>query len=142
MFKALKGGTGNFGIVTAFQLQTYPINNVYAGNLYYSPGQYDTLFPLMEAYARNGTELDPKAHVISAFVNTPAQLLDLATFYGFYSDPVTSPPPAIKPFTEVPTLVNTLGVKTVKQAVDELSVGTANGMRYACCSVMSKMTDV
>ncbi|CUA67988.1 Bifunctional solanapyrone synthase [Rhizoctonia solani] len=129
LFKALKGGTGNFGIATSFTLQTYPINNVYAGNLYYSPDKYDALFPIMEAYARQGTESDPKTHVISAFVYVPSQAIEMAAFYSFYSEPVTTPPPAIKPFFDVPTLVNTVKVKTVKEAADELGTGTTNGSR-------------
>jgi FAD/FMN-containing dehydrogenase len=129
LFKALKGGSGNFGIVTQFQLQTYPINNVFAGNLYYAPAQYDALFPAMEAYAREGTESAPKSHIISAFVNIPSKLLNMATFYAFYSEPVTSPPPAIQPFFDIPTMSNTVKVKTVNEAVNELTVGTVNGLR-------------
>lgn len=134
LFRALKGGTGNFGVVTSFKMQTYPINNAYAGNLYYSPNHYDALFPIMEAYARRGIDSDPKTHVISAFVCIPGQAIDMATFYSFYSEPVTVPPLAIKPFFEVPTIVNTVKVKTMKQAADELEVGTVNGLRYALVS--------
>ncbi|KAG8717617.1 hypothetical protein FRC08_007100 [Ceratobasidium sp. 394] len=54
----------------------------------------------------------------------------MATFYAFYSEPVTSPPPAIKPFFDIPTTTNTVKVKTVKDAADELTVGTVNGLRY------------
>ncbi|CAE6444097.1 unnamed protein product [Rhizoctonia solani] len=129
LFKALKGGTGNFGIATSFTLQTYPVNDVYAGSLYYAPTEYDALFPIMEAYAREGVESDPKSHVISAFVCVPSKLIDMATFYSFYSEPVTTPPPSIKPFFDIPTIVNTVKVKTVKEAADELTVGTENGLR-------------
>ncbi|KAF8714596.1 fad binding protein, partial [Rhizoctonia solani] len=129
LFRALKGGTGNFGLVTSFTLQTYPISQVYAGNLYYLPGNYNALFPLMEEYARKGVESDPKSHVISAFVYFPSLDIDMATFYSFYSEPVTAPPEAIKPFFGVPTVINTVKVKTVKQAADELTIGTTNGLR-------------
>ncbi|CUA67705.1 hypothetical protein RSOLAG22IIIB_13543 [Rhizoctonia solani] len=50
----------------------------------------------------------------------------MASFYSFYSEPVTAPPAAIKPFFDVPTLVNTVKVKTVKEAVDELGEGGDN----------------
>ncbi|KDN44669.1 hypothetical protein RSAG8_05434, partial [Rhizoctonia solani AG-8 WAC10335] len=126
LFKALKGGTGNFGIVTSFELRTFPIDNVYAGRLYYSPEEYDALFPIMETYARQGIESDPKTHVISMFACVPSQSIDMATFYSFYSEPVTTPPPAIKPFFDVPTIVNTVQVKTVKEAADELGEGGEN----------------
>ncbi|CAE6505959.1 unnamed protein product [Rhizoctonia solani] len=129
LFKALKGGTGNFGIVTSFELQTYPVKNVYAGSLYYSPDQYDTLFPIMETYARKGVDSDPNTHVISSFACLPSQGIDLASFYSFYSEPVTSPPAAIKPFFDVPAINNTIKVKTVKDAADELGAGTVDGLR-------------
>ncbi|KAF8686571.1 fad binding protein [Rhizoctonia solani] len=129
LFKALKGGTGNFGIAASFTLQAYAIKDVYAGNLYYTPDKYDMLFPIMEQFARTGIESDPKTHMISTFISAPSQLLQLAAFYTFYSEPVTAPPPAIQPFFNVPTTVNTVGVKTVKQAVDELGTGDVNGLR-------------
>ncbi|GAB1522844.1 hypothetical protein RhiTH_005969 [Rhizoctonia solani] len=129
LFKALKGGTGNFGIATSFTLQAYAIKDVYAGNLYYTPDKYGMLFPIMEQFARTGIESDPKTHMISTFISAPSQLLQLAAFYTFYSEPVTAPPPAIQPFFNVPTTVNTVGVKTVKQAVDELGTGDVNGLR-------------
>ncbi|KEP48542.1 6-hydroxy-D-nicotine oxidase [Rhizoctonia solani 123E] len=130
LFKALKGGTSNFGIVTSFTLQTFPVNYLYAGNLQYAPDQYDKLFPLVEAYARQGPESDPKTHVISVFVCNPSQNVDMATFYTAYSEPVTTPPAAIKAFFDLPTIRNTVQVKTVKQATDELEVGFDDGLRY------------
>ncbi|KEP45702.1 6-hydroxy-D-nicotine oxidase [Rhizoctonia solani 123E] len=130
LFKALKGGTSNFGIVTSFTLHTFPVNYIYAGYLYYAPDQYDNLFPLMETYARQGPESDPKTHVISVFLCNPSQNVDMATFYTAYSDPVTAPPAAIKSFFDVPSVKNTVQVKTVKQATDELEVGFDDGLRY------------
>ncbi|KAH7337970.1 hypothetical protein B0J17DRAFT_660259 [Rhizoctonia solani] len=130
LFKALKGGTGNFGIVTSFKLQTFPIDKVYAGNLQYSPEQNDTLFPIMEKYARDGIESDPKTHVIATFGCAPSLGIDMASFYPFYSEPVTTPPPALKPFFDVPTTSNTVAVKTVKDAADELAVGSEARLRY------------
>ncbi|KDN44670.1 hypothetical protein RSAG8_05435, partial [Rhizoctonia solani AG-8 WAC10335] len=130
LFKALKGGTGNFGIVTSFKLQTYPVNYIYAGYLYYAPDQYSQLFPLMEAYARKGIDSDPKTHMISVFLCNPSLNVDMATFYTAYSDPVTAPPAAIKSFFDVPTTQSTVKVKTVNEATDELAEGFVDGLRY------------
>ncbi|KAG8706747.1 hypothetical protein FRC11_007995 [Ceratobasidium sp. 423] len=68
-------------------------------------------------------------HVISSFACLPSQGIDLASFYSFYSEPVTSPPPAIKPFFDVPALMDTVKVKTVKDAADEMGVGIEDGLR-------------
>ncbi|CAE6484091.1 unnamed protein product, partial [Rhizoctonia solani] len=129
-FKALKGGTGNFGIVTSFKLQTFPVNHIYAGYINYTPDKYDTLFTLMEKYAREWVESDPKTHMIPVFVSKPSTGLDMATFYNAYAEPVTTPPAAVKPFFDVPNNGSTVQVKTVKEATDELSVGFDDGFRY------------
>ncbi|KAH7337971.1 hypothetical protein B0J17DRAFT_717656 [Rhizoctonia solani] len=130
LFKALKGGTGNFGIVTSFKLQTFPVNHIYAGYLHYTPDKYDALFQLMEKYAREWVESDPKTHMIPVFVCKPSTGLDMATFYNAYSEPVTAPPAAVKPFFDLPNNGSTVAIKTVKEATDELSVGFDDGFRY------------
>ncbi|KAG8743123.1 hypothetical protein FRC11_013997 [Ceratobasidium sp. 423] len=130
LFKALKGGTGNFGIVTSFKLQTHPVNSIYAGYLYYAPDQYNALFPLIETYARTGIESDPKTHMISVFICNPSLNIDMATFYTAYSEPVSAPVPALKPFFDVPTTQSTVKIKTVKEATDELSEGLPDRLRY------------
>ncbi|KAG8683424.1 hypothetical protein FRC11_013582 [Ceratobasidium sp. 423] len=130
LFKALKGGTGNFGIVTSFKLQTLPVNDLYAGYLYYAPDQYDALFPIMEAYACEGVESGPKSHMVSVFACNPSLNFDMATFYITYLEPVIAPPPALKPFFDIPSTGNTVKIKTMKEVTDESNEGSPDGLRY------------
>ncbi|QRW20989.1 FAD-binding domain protein [Rhizoctonia solani] len=129
LFRALKGGTGNFGIVTSFTLQTYPIGKIHAGYLFYAPDQTEELFSLMETYAREGVEIDPKTHLIQVFACTPSQNVDMAALYLFYPEPFTISPPVIKPFLDA-SVQEVIQVKTMKDATDEISAGLQDGLRY------------
>ncbi|KKK20238.1 FAD dependent oxidoreductase [Aspergillus rambellii] len=62
LFAALKGGGNNFGIVTSYTLQTYPISKVWGGNYIFTP---DKTAGVLQA-VRDFTEyyLDDKAAVI------------------------------------------------------------------------------
>ncbi|KAF8754795.1 hypothetical protein RHS01_05846 [Rhizoctonia solani] len=101
LFKALKGGTSNFG-----------------------------LFSLLEIYDRKGVEADPKTHMVPTFICNPSKNIDMARFYTFHSDPITTPPPVFKPFFDVPTVQRTVQVKTVKEANDDIIEGFDDGLRY------------
>jgi FAD/FMN-containing dehydrogenase len=49
LFWAIRGGGGNFGIVTALEYRLHPVSEVMAGNLTYSPGR---LPELLEAFVK------------------------------------------------------------------------------------------
>ncbi|GAB1522842.1 hypothetical protein RhiTH_005967 [Rhizoctonia solani] len=129
LFRALKGGTGNFGIVTSFTLQTYPIGKIRAGYLSYPLDQKEELFSLMETYTREGVEVDPKTHLFQVFSCTPSQNVDMAALYLFYPEPFTVSPPVIKPFLDA-SIQQVIQVKTMKEATDETGVRFENGPRY------------
>ncbi|KAH0606251.1 uncharacterized protein H6S33_003912 [Morchella sextelata] len=126
LFKALKGGTNNFGIVTRFDLYTYASAGVYAGSLYYLESSFDELFDATAAYAVNNTDI--KTHVIPAFVSLPGY--SIAAYYVFSSDPVTSPPAALEPFFDIPAFTDTTRITNFTGATEELGAGDVYGMRH------------
>lgn len=60
LFKALKGGQNNFGIVTRFDLKTYPLGEIWGGRIAYSP---DSDKDLVQAFTdfKNPANFDPDA---------------------------------------------------------------------------------
>jgi hypothetical protein len=67
LFWALKGGGGNFGIVTSLEFALHPVANVYAGNLYYP---LERAHEVLEVYAGWSRTL-------------PAEMMTAATFRTF-----------------------------------------------------------
>src|ERR671916_544955 len=68
LFWALKGGGGNFGIVTSLEFALYPITHVYGGNLFYPVERADEVLKL---YSRWSAGLPDEVTSGIAFINFP-----------------------------------------------------------------------
>ncbi|ROT43182.1 FAD-binding domain-containing protein [Sodiomyces alkalinus F11] len=112
LFKALKGGGNNFGIVTTYVLQTYRQGDVWGGNLAYPIRSKSKDAQLLRA-VRDFTEYndDDKAAVIVTAERANLNLVDSWIVFLFYDGPQ---PPAhvFKNFTDAGPLVNTCRTRT------------------------------
>jgi len=119
LFRALKGGSSNFGIVTAFTLRTFKLGGIWGGNMIYSAAStadqqlqafYDFLADPrydVNAAVQMSISFAPSVGVI--FVNQP-----------FYALPKAYPP-ALQRFTQIqPVLVDQTSLSTLP-AFAELS---------------------
>ena len=68
LFWGLKGGGGNFGIVTSLEFDLYPVTMMYGGNLIYP---MDKAREVLEAYARWSADLPDEMTTGIAFLNIP-----------------------------------------------------------------------
>ncbi|KAL6851096.1 hypothetical protein ACO1O0_008224 [Amphichorda felina] len=111
LFKALKGGGNNFGIVTSYTLQTYRQGDVYGGNLvFFRSKEKDE--KLLKA-VRDFTEYneDEKAAVIVTAERATLNAIDTWILFIFY-DGVDVPDNIFKNFTDVGPFLNTLRVRS------------------------------
>jgi hypothetical protein len=119
LFRALKGGSSNFGIVTAFTLRTFKLGGIWGGNMIYSAAStadqqlqafYDFLADPrydVNAAVQMSISFAPSVGVI--FVNQP-----------FYALPIAYPP-ALQRFTKIqPVLADQTSLSTLP-AFAELS---------------------
>jgi FAD/FMN-containing dehydrogenase len=53
LFWALKGGGGNFGIVTSLEFALYPVTHVFGGNLFYPVERAEEVLELYSRWARD-----------------------------------------------------------------------------------------
>jgi FAD/FMN-containing dehydrogenase len=68
LFWGLKGGGGNFGIVTSLEFALYPLTTVYGGNLFYS---LERAAEVLELYNRWIDTLPDEMTTAIAFMNFP-----------------------------------------------------------------------
>jgi FAD/FMN-containing dehydrogenase len=99
LFAALKGGQSNFGIVTRFDLQTYPTGPIWGGRTVYAPSA-DTA--LLDAFTnfKNPDKYDPYAAgwVTIRYNHTAAQFTPVSIMW--YTQP-KSKPGALKDILDV-----------------------------------------
>jgi FAD/FMN-containing dehydrogenase len=68
LFWGLKGGGGNFGIVTSLEFELYPLTTVYGGNVFYP---VEKAAEVLDVYARWSAGLPDEMTTGVAFLNIP-----------------------------------------------------------------------
>ncbi|CAI7655371.1 unnamed protein product [Penicillium viridicatum] len=113
LFKSLKGGGNNFGVVTAYTMQTHPQDHkVWGGNYVFAADKAPEILTAL----RNFTDEypDDKAAIIVTFERGP--LLDLCILFLFYDGP--EPPSGV--FDEFTAIKHTSTAKTYDSYYDLL----------------------
>ena len=107
LFRALKGGGNNFGIVTNYKLHAHRQGQVYGGNLVFlrTPALDKALLRAVRDFTEHNT--DDRAAVIMTAERVNANLLDSWILFLFYDGP-TPPADTFKNFTSLKPLTNTL----------------------------------
>ena len=119
LFRALKGGSNNFGIVTRFDLRTYPQGQLWGGFLAY-PGS--TVPQQLSAFNQfmQSAKSDPYAEIICAIGYLGAYQSVVVSLGLHYTKPVVNPP-IYQPFTSIqPQLKSTLRIGDNLDFVNEV----------------------
>ena len=132
LFFALKGGGNQFGIVTEFTFQTFPIGKVWGGYKIYDMDRKDAL--LKATHNLLSDYHDPKAAVIVTFSSTldvlVDTLVDIFIVFYFYNDP-DGPGDILAEFDAIPAIIDaTKANRSYKDLIDGNSLFSIAGMRY------------
>lgn len=112
LFRALKGGSNNFGIVTRFDLTTFEQGPLWAGSLAYPENATAQLIPAFVRFTES-IEQDPHASLISLFLLDPASNQIVAVMVPVYTKPELSPAPFRELTSIEPKLLNTQGISNM-----------------------------
>ena len=129
LFKALKGGSNNFGIVTRFDLKTFQQGDLWGGFIINAPGSIDQQLQALQSFTQaSGVDTDPYAALINSYI-FQANGLSFIANYMTHTKPQAYPP-AFSNFTSIqPQLQNTLRMSKLTNLTVELGAGTPNGYR-------------
>ena len=128
LFRALKGGSGNFGIVTRFDLQTFPQADFWGGFLSYPSS---TVPEQLIAFAgfMDQAKSDPHATLICALGYVGAYDTVMVSNGLHYTKPVENPP-ILLPFTKIqPQLQNSMRISNNYDFMSEIESKQAQGSR-------------
>ena len=128
LWTALKGGSNNFGIVTAFELEAIEQGDFWGGFIGFAENTFEAQFAAFEALTAGNPDYDPYASVIANYVwNTTSQ-----SWYSANNFEYTKPEPypnAFENFTSLPSTFSTMRISNLTDFTVELSASNPPGQR-------------
>ncbi|KAF8253493.1 FAD-binding domain-containing protein [Wilcoxina mikolae CBS 423.85] len=121
LFKALKGGGNNFGIVTRFELYTVPMSGVWGGLVSYEPRQYGECLAAIVEYQTTHQPVDPHSGMVAVFLFADSgkqQGFANLLFHDEVEDPVS-----LRRWKEIGPVVDATKRTTLGEMIDETYFG-------------------
>ena len=126
---ALKGGSNNFGIVTRFDLQTFPQRGIWSGTIL---NPIETRSTQIQAFVdlNGAADYDPFAALINSYVYSSAQKGLIVANTLAYTKPEAYPV-TFTPFTNIqPQVFNGLEISNLSSSVTRLGGFQPASQRY------------
>ena len=133
LFKALKGGSNNFGVVTTFDLYTIPAENgLWGGLTMFLPDKYDLVLENFVEFQTKHQVEDSHAAMVPSFAFADAGKMQAAV--NLIMHPTVDNPPSLSVWSELGPAMNLMKRSTLPTITDETYNGfelLKSPMRYA-----------
>ncbi|KAM7214474.1 6-hydroxy-D-nicotine oxidase [Rhypophila decipiens] len=139
LYKALKGGATNFGIVTSVAIQTFPHPGSFRGGQLVVPATNTTNRQVLERAANfttmNNEHVDAAIMIVGLYTPDGHRIVDI----GLAATDNVANPPILAPFFDVqPQVLNTIGHKSLQAFVHEVTQPMPDGFREATATLTVK----
>ncbi|APA09580.1 hypothetical protein SS1G_06273 [Sclerotinia sclerotiorum 1980 UF-70] len=125
LWTALKGGSNNFGIVTRFDIRTFPQGKKWAGLVVYPISTLDENFKAFESMQN---DWDPYASMKLSIAFSSQTKFTIASKFEYTKE--DSAPAVFKPFMDIkPQYRNTMKISTLGETARDIQKMQVNGVR-------------
>ncbi|KAF2119054.1 hypothetical protein BDV96DRAFT_487952 [Lophiotrema nucula] len=144
LFRALKGGANNFGVVTRFDIATFAQGEILAGKMSSPFSERQAVFKAF-AHLADARHYDPYASLVLGLTWTPATGWATVTSTAAYTKPVLNPP-TYNEFLSVPNTTSTLGITKLSTYANETATPPLEWVFYTgtygvSADLLSSITD-
>lgn len=88
LYEVLKGGSNNFGIVTRFDMETFPAHDVYDGIITFPTSSQDAIIDAFMDFTKQ-LHVDESSHILAMWASMPQAAIDMIN--GVTPDPSQPP---------------------------------------------------
>ncbi|OAL56655.1 FAD-binding domain-containing protein [Pyrenochaeta sp. DS3sAY3a] len=127
LYKALKGGGNNYGIVTAYTMIAHPMGQIWGGNLIFLGNKTTQILAAVRTFTEAYT--DPKAGIIVTAELAAVGVVDMWVLFLFYDGP-TPPPGVFDVFTSIGPTVNNCKTRSYYDLLTYNNFGVLKGSIY------------
>ena len=125
LYFALRGGGNNFGIVTRFDMETFPQGKMWGGMTVYPITVNASIYNAFNNFANNAPT-DPDAALITAVALAQGQYI-FSNDYE-YAKPIVNPP-IFHEFTSITNITDTMRITNLSDLTRELNASNPGGFR-------------
>uniref|UniRef100_A0A8H7NQV5 FAD-binding PCMH-type domain-containing protein n=1 Tax=Bionectria ochroleuca TaxID=29856 RepID=A0A8H7NQV5_BIOOC len=143
LYKAMRGGGNNFGIMTKVTMRTFQQGSLYGGSVFYPPQSFPSQVDAILSELNSPTTSETHLMVSVAYSKR------FEAFGGtvglnqvYYTAPTAEPPQILEPFTDVQPqfdVLDSMRNMTLIDAANELTTPNTNDQRVAYMNLHVKM---
>lgn len=137
LYWALRGGGNNFGVITNFKLNAFPLGKMWGGSRLYSNDSFPVVLDATYKFATEYSNEDPDAAQIISF-GYSAGFGPLAAAQLDYAKPVANSS-AFRDFDAIPAVQSTTDIHSLAELAIMMDVGIVYGVRETYWGVSFKV---